>query len=262
MSKSRLTHKISRAALILVLALFSATTAWASVITLDENTGEVTLQNGDVLTGTGGWNTLVKIADGATVTLSGVNITAYYNNQGHQWVGITCLGDAVIVLAEGTTNDVKGGRYNPGIYVPSNKALIIQGSGTLNATGGDSGAGIGSGSSGSCGNITISGGTVTANGGKFAAGIGSSDSGSCGTVTISGGSVTASGGQSAAGIGSGFSYSSCGTITISGGQIGGEIGSWNFDGAVAGEKAAGIGGGQNGSCGTITIGAGDRKSVV
>ena len=60
MNKPRLTHQISRAILILVFALFSATTAWASVVTLDENTGEVTLQNGDVLTGTGGINTNVK----------------------------------------------------------------------------------------------------------------------------------------------------------------------------------------------------------
>ena len=247
MNKSRLTHRISRAALILVLALFSATTAWASVVTLDENTGEVTLQNGDVLTGTGGWNTHVKIADGATVTLSGVNITAYYNNLGHDWVGITCLGDAVIILAEGTTNDVAGGDSNPGIFVPSNKTLTLQGSGTLNATGGEDAAGIGNGFMSSCGNITISGGTVNANGGGAAAGIGSGYSeSSCGTVTISGGIVNATGGEDAAGIGSGF-ISSCGNITITNGVIMVIATKGNYSPNT-------IGAGREGSCGTVTIG--------
>ena len=217
MNKPRLTHKISRAALILVFALLSAATAWASVVTLDENTGEVTLQNGDVLTGTGGWNTHVKIADGATVTLSGVNIITYYDNTNHERPGITCLGDAVIVLAEGTTNDVKGGGFSPGIYVPVDKTLTIQGSGTLNATGGDKGAGIGSGSSGSCGDITISGGTVNATGGEDAAGIGSGSSGSCGNITITNGvtMVTATAGQYCDNaIGAGGEGSTCGTVNV------------------------------------------------
>ena len=144
MNKSRLTHRISRAALILVFALFSATTAWASVVTLNSNTGEVTLQDGDVLTGTGGQNTRVKIAEGATVTLSGVNITAIANISIYQWAGITCLGNATIVLAEGTTNSVKGGYLSSGIYVPDGKTLTLQGSGTLIATGNQHGAGIGS----------------------------------------------------------------------------------------------------------------------
>ena len=252
MNKPRLTHRISRAALILVFALFSATPAWASVITLNSNTGEVTLQNGDVLTGTGGWNTHVKIADGATVTLSGVNITAYYNTTNNKRPGITCLGNATIILAEGTTNDVAGGNSNPGIHVSSNKTLTLQGSGTLNATGGWGAAGIGSGYVSSCGNITISGGFVTATGGDWGAGIGSGNGmdSYCGTVTISGGIVNANGGYGGAGIGSGSLESSCGDITISGGTV---I-------ATGGDEAAGIGsgGGANSysTCGDITISGG------
>ena len=244
MSKPRLTHRISRAALILVFALFSATTAWASVITLDENTGEVTLQNGDVLTGTGGINTNVKIADGATVTLSGVHITAYYNTNSNKRPGITCLGDAVIVMAEGTTNNVKGGNENPGIRVPADKTLTLQGSGTLNATGGWRAAGIGSGSESSCGTVIISAGTVTATGGGSGAGIGSGRKSSCGNITINGGIVNATGGNMGAGIGSGYAYSSCGTVTISGGIVN----------ANGGEGAVGIGSGYSYStCGNITI---------
>ncbi|MBP5796789.1 MAG: InlB B-repeat-containing protein [Bacteroidales bacterium] len=205
--------------------------------------GEIVLHDGDTLTGIGGAHTHVFIADGATVTFSGVDITSILEDDNHQWPGITCLGDAIIVLAEGMTNSVKGGIDNPGIYVPQGHTLTLQGSGTLNATGGYRGAGIGSGWSSSCGNITISGGNVTAIGGQYAAGIGSGRSSSCGTVTISGGNVTAIGGQYAAGIGSGYSYSSCGNITINGGIVN----------ATGGELAAGIGSGRASSCGNITI---------
>ena len=144
MSKTNLTQKIPRAALTLLLMLAMSLTASAATITLNSNTGEVTLQDGDVLTGTGGQNTRVKIAEGATVTLSGVNITAIANISIYQWAGITCLGNATIVLAEGTTNSVKGGYLSSGIYVPDGKTLTLQGSGTLIATGNQHGAGIGS----------------------------------------------------------------------------------------------------------------------
>ena len=208
--------------------------------------GEIVLHDGNTLTGTGGAHTHVFIADGATVTFSGVDITSILEDDNHKWPGITCLGDAIIVLAEGTTNSVKGGMNNPGIYVPQGHTLTLQGSGTLNATGGNSSAGIGSGRSSSCGNITISGGNVTAIGGQYAAGIGSGRSSSCGTVTISDGTVTATGSQYAAGIGSGSYYSSCGNITINGGIVN----------ATGGELAAGIGSGRASSCGNITISGG------
>ena len=217
-----------------------------NVVTLSSGSGNVQLQNGHILTGTGGADTKVTIADGATVTLSGVSITAIGNDGNHRWPGISCLGDATITLGESTTNTVKGGYYSSGIYVPVNKTLSIQGSGTLNATGFTGAAGIGSGyDHSSCGNITISGGNITAKGGKYAAGIGSGyDHSSCGNITISGSTVTARGGIHGAGIGTGGNYSSCGNITISGGTV-------NASGDSA---AAGIGGGyDHSSCGNITI---------
>ena len=224
-------------------------TIWKSpLVTLTPESGNVKLYNNATLTGTGGANTYVTIADGTTVTLSGVNITAIADDDNHQWPGITCLGDAVIVLAEGTTNSVKGGMNNPGIYVPQGYNLTIQGSGTLNATGSNDGAGIGSGWKSSCGNITISGGTVTATGSYGAAGIGSGDYySSCGNITISGGTVNANGGSRAAGIGSGYEYSSCGNITITNGvtMVTATKGS-NCDNT--------IGAGKNSTCGTVTIG--------
>ena len=150
------------------------TTSGANVVTLCSGSGNVQLLNGHILTGTGGADTKVTIADGASVTLSGVSITAIGNDGNHRWPGIGCLGDAVIILDEGTTNTVKGGYFSSGIYVPVNKTLSIQGSGTLNATGFTGAVGIGSGyDHSSCGDITISGGNITAKGGHYAAGIGS-----------------------------------------------------------------------------------------
>ncbi len=256
-----------------------ATTSGANVVTLSSGSGEIQLRNGHILTGTGGADTKVIITDGATVTLSGVNITAIANDENHEWPGIWCVGNAVIVLGEGTTNTVNGGYESSGIYVPSNKTLTIQGSGTLNATGAADAAGIGSGYQSTCGNITISGGTVNAAGGDYAAGIGSGSGyqSSCGNITISGGTITATGGYSAAGIGGG-SQSSSGSITISrgtvtatGGLYGAGIGSGSFQSsycenitisggivnATGGDFAAGIGSATDqSSCGNIAINVG------
>ena len=243
-------------------------------------------QDGETLTGTLTNNVMIGIADGATVTLKDVNIT----NLGDDcdWAGITCAGDATLVL-EGT-NEVCAGRddggYNnyPGICIAPGKTLTIQGDGTLTAysnasypsgagigggfdkacgnivinsgnitaTGGEGAAGIG-GREASCGNITINGGTITATGGQYAAGIGGGIDGDCGTITINGGNITATGGQYAAGIGTGYTDGaaiSCGNITISGGTVT----------ATGGQFAAGIGSGNNGgggaSHGNITITSG------
>ncbi|MBO7601518.1 MAG: hypothetical protein J6S94_00625, partial [Bacteroidaceae bacterium] len=209
-------------------------------------TADYTVQDGDVLTGTLGGNYKISIANGATVTLDGVTINGT-NNENYSWAGLTPLGDATIILKDGTTNSVKGFYNNyPGIFAAVDKTLIIKGetagTGTLTASSNGYGAGIGGGYKISSGNIEIQGGVITADGGTGAAGIGGGSQGSCGTITISDGTITANGGSSAAGIGSGPSGSS-GNITISGGTV-----TANGRGRVAG-----IGGGSQGSCGTITI---------
>ena len=195
------------------------TVSAADVVTLTSATGEVTLSDGAILTGTGGADTHVTIAHGATVTLMGVNITEIPNNHSHEWAGITCAGDATIILADGTTNSVKGGYENyPGIYVPKNKTLTIRGGGTLIACSNGWGAGIGGGTGWECGNIVIDGGIINATGGKYAAGIGGGMYGSCGDITITTGitSLTATKGEEAPySIGAG-EKSTCGTVTIGG----------------------------------------------
>ena len=218
--------------------------ALVATVTLNENSGDVTLQNGDVVTGTGGGNTHLMIADGATVTLSNVTNTAISHTK--YWPGIDCQGDATIILSG--ENAAKGDNQFPGVYVPEGKTLTIRGNGSLTATG-IYAAGIGtsygpSSTYSRCGNIIIAGGIVTAihEGWYPGTGIGSGTYGSCGDITITGGIVTATGSHDSAGIG-GAEFGSCGNITITGGTVT----------ATGSGGAAGIGSGYGGSCGNITI---------
>ena len=69
----------------------------------------------------------ISIADGATVTLDGVTINGE-NSLDYKWAGITCEGDATIILKDGSTNTVKGFYEDyPGIHVPSEMTLTIKG---------------------------------------------------------------------------------------------------------------------------------------
>ena len=254
---------------------------WTEVIaSIDLSTlaADYEAQDGDVLTGTLDGNAQpykITIADGATVTLDGVTINGVSSSD-VKWAGITCLGDATIILKDGSKNTVKGFYEDyPGIQAgPTGKTLVIkgedQGTGSLDASPYDGGtehsygAGIGGGLDISCGDINIQGGVITVTGGYGAAGIGvgegyGEENVSCATITISGGNVTATGGYGAAGIGGGYAYNygvTCGAITISGGTVT----------AAGGDNAAGIGSGESNSgntntCGDITITA-DVTSVT
>ena len=129
--------------------------------------------------------------------------------------------------------------------------------GSLTATGGYHGAGIG-GSSEKDGQVTITGGEIIANGGSGGAGIGGGSGnedavGGDGDVTISGGTINATGGSLGAGIGGG-AYGN-GTVTITDGDI---------TAKATGRYGAGIGGGYGaipedtliGGNGTVTISGG------
>lgn len=213
---------------------------------------DYTAQNGDILSGKLSNNVSISIADGATVTLDGVNINGDGGWNKGDYAGLTPLGDATIILKDGSENIVKGFNDNyPGIFAADYKKLTIQGTGKLEASSNRRGAGIGGGYNTSCGKIEIQGGTITATGGTAGAGIGAGlgsypYGGYCGDITITGGTIKANGGDGAAGIGSGGGCSSCGSITISGGTIE----------ATGGNGAAGIGSGRNSSyvyCFGITI---------
>ena len=113
-----------------------------------------------------------------------------------------------------------GGGEGAGIGSESYEAtsrITITG-GTITTTGGEEGAGIGSGWRGAASNITISGGTITANGGYLGAGIGSGRGGNANKITINSGTVTATGNGGGAGIGGGHGGAGM-DITITGGTV-------------------------------------------
>ena len=106
-------------------------------------------------------------------------------------------------------NELKSGYNRAGLEKTSTGALTLKDdnkeadSGSLKATGGYSGAGIGGGRNGSGKNITINGGTVNATGTDGGAGIGGGENGNGEDITINGGKVNASGAYGGAGIGGG-----------------------------------------------------------
>ena len=75
----------------------------SKTINLSEVTGPKTIKDGCTVTGTLGANVKISIAAGATVTLDGVTINGV-NSEYCKWAGITCLGDATIILKERRTS--------------------------------------------------------------------------------------------------------------------------------------------------------------
>ena len=225
--------------------IYNITRGTGATVNLSTKNTAYTAQNGETLTGTLANNVKISIADGATVILHNVNINGSGTWTTGNYAGITCEGDATIILSG--TNSVKGFySHYPGIYVPENKTVTIQGSGSLNASSNGSGAGIGGGIGFNCGNITITGGNITATGGNGRPGIGGGTE-ACGNITITSGTITATGGNAAAGIG-GSNTGSCGDITITSGVT--------RVTATKGNNISpnSIGAGAYGTCGTVTIG--------
>ena len=253
--------------------IYNITRAAPVVTNLSTIKANYTANDGETLTGTLGKTVQISIADGATVTLSGVDINTNGTLSVGNYPGITCLGDATIILKDGTTNSVWALNYGyPGIYVPVGNTLTIQGetlgTGILNATGRGStaGAGIGAASESkdiyrSCGNIVIAGGVINATAGsERAAGIGcggttnpgSANPSTCGTINITGGTITATGGKWAPGIGSGF-YATCGDITIANTVTSVTATKGDKSGYLATTFDC-IGRGREGACGTVKFG--------
>ena len=136
-------------------------------------------------------------------------------------------------------NELKSGKGRAGLEKTSTGTLTLKDdnkeAGSLTATGGYNGAGIGGGNGDGAENITITGGTVTATGGSSGAGIGGGREGKGENITITGGTVNATGNEDGAGIGGGSSGSGE-NITINGGEVTASGGD-NWD-----DCGAGIGG--------------------
>lgn len=246
-----------------------------TLVNLGKLTSDYEAPNGTTLFGTLNGSEQpykVSIADGATVTLDGATIEGV-NDDNCTWAGLTCAGDATIILNDGSENTVKGFHlYFPGIFVRQNKTLTIKGgnvgNGKLSASPFEDGgtisgiaAGIGGTGINDCGSIVIQGGIISATGGNYSAGIGGSWDLGWGNITISGGEVTAKGGDWAAGIGSGYRCNNSRQVKIN--ITGG------FIKATGGTYGAGIGSGYgvyDGSdlyskCGDITISGGTVEAT-
>lgn len=210
-------------------------------------------QSGNLyITTDGGRTTNTLTIEGGTtaakVTLHNVNIDA-------SGAAVSVSGDVELIISG--TNTLQSGWGHAGVEkADDNGTLTISGSGTLNAYGGESGAGIGSGSQKGCSNIEIESGIINAHGGQWGAGIGSGNVGNRpgvlggSYITINGGDVTAYGGSEAAGIGGGFKGNGK-DITINGGTVHAESGGGNG-------PVAAIGGGRvNGKGENIQITGGN-----
>ena len=141
---------------------------------------------------------------------------------------------------------LQSGENCAGIQKEDDGQLTIDGSGSLEATGGESGAGIGGASGKPGNNITINGGTITASGkagNGWGAGIGGGKGQGGSNITIRGGNVKAIPGAEAAGIGGGFKGNGT-DISIEGGTVYAESGGGSGGTAAIGGGRAG-GNGEN-----------------
>ena len=165
----------------------------------------------------------------AKVTLSNVNIETTSD------AAVSVSGNVELVITG--TNILQSGTDHAGVEkADDDGTLTISGPGTLEAYGGNWGAGIGSGSEKGCSNIVIESGTITAKGGVLGAGIGGGQHAAGQNITIRDGNVTAIPGSEAAGIGGGCRGDGR-NITIEGGTVYAESGGGNG-------PAAAIGGGR------------------
>ena len=219
-------------------------TGTSGIITVNTGVSAVLVLNGTTRSATtsplrliGTANVTLLLVDGTTNTFTCTQSTG--GTVGY-FAGIYVSPSASLTIeaetaAETGVLNANGGYYGAGIggsalagtdlgtstYSSNDSGSITIKNGTITATAGNGGAGIGSGyRSTSGGTITINGGTVTADG-WYGAGIGGGYYASCGNITINGGTVMA--GLNAAlggtGIGSGRNSTTNGTITITGGII-------------------------------------------
>ena len=173
--------------------------------TVRQGGGAAVEDNAPVIKGSSTENTVTINAEKdqtANVTLSGANIDV--SSAGKAAVSTTGEGNVNIEL--NGSNALKSGHSHAGLEKNNDGNLTIQDKdkdGSLNAKGGQDGAGIGGGSSGAGSDITITGGKVTARGGNYGAGIGGGAYGNGSDITVTGGEVTANSGNYGAGIGGG-----------------------------------------------------------
>ena len=205
-----------------------------------------------VITGSSTGNTVTINAEKdqtANVTIEDVNIDMSVAGK----AAVSTTGEGNVNIELNGSNALKSGRSHAGLKKNNDGNLTIQDKdkdGSLNAKGGQDGAGIGGGVYGNGSDITITGGKVTARGGNYGAGIGGGAYGNGSDITVTGGEVTANSGNYGAGIGGG-GWGNGNNITISGGKVT----------ATGGMFAAGIGGGMHRDGNDITISGGEVSAA-
>ena len=219
-----------------VITNHDSSTASSNTVTIEAGEGktvDVTLKNVNIDASSGAAVSVTGKGD-TNIELNGNNtLTSGSGHAGLEHNKTDTSGELTIQDNNKDSGSLKatGGQFGAGIGGAGvNDAQVKITGGKITATGGEYGAGIGGGFKGS-GDVTISGGEIHANGGSYSAGIGGGDY-SSGKVTISDGEINATGGYLGAGIGGGEKGS--GDVTITGGEIT----------ASGGSYGAGIGGGK------------------
>jgi hypothetical protein len=120
------------------------------------------------------------------------------------------------LVADGASTVVSRDSGSAGLGCAAEPNVTLQAveGGSLSATGGANGAGIGADANGSCGSVTLANGSVS---GKGATGIGSGwgqngASSRVGALTVEGGEIFGAGTNNGCGLGSGRGYS--GNLTV------------------------------------------------
>ena len=210
-----------------------------------------------------------------------IDVSDTGKNTGYPWTSdegkaaLSVQGNGNVEIELDGNNELKSGPHRAGLEKntsTSTGTLTLKDdnneAGSLTATGGDWGAGIGNGGyygnsdNRSGENITITGGTVNATGGWGGAGIGGGYYGSGKNITIKGGTVTATGGEEGAGIGGGYYY---GGGYYGNGYYGNGENIKITDGTVnatGGWGGAGIGGGATGSGSNVTVSGAAQVTAI
>ena len=220
--------------------------------TVSQGGGAAVEDNAPVIKGSSTENTVTINAEKdqtANVTIEDVNIDMSVAGK----AAVSTTGEGNVNIELNGSNALKSGHSHAGLEKNNDGNLTIQDKdkdGSLNANGGQDGAGIGGGVYGNGSDITITGGKVTARGGNYGAGIGGGAYGNGSDITVTGGEVTANSGNHGAGIGGG-GWGNGNNITISGGKVT----------ATGGMFAAGIGGGMHRDGNDITISGGEVSAA-
>lgn len=206
-----------------------------AVLTIKSNK-ELTISTNSESETTSGCRIVISDNVTANITLAGVHITPADagTNDGYSGIYLGKNATLNITLQNDSSNEINGGTSTtgspgPGIRVPADSTLTINGKGSLQVQGAsrEDAAAVGIGGMGSaseageaCGNVIILGGTITVQSGSPTSGIGNS------AVDIGGGATNSGNGGD------------CNTVII--------LTSVNSDGSleIGGGAGAGVGGGK------------------